>query len=81
MRVKKEEKIEFVDYGYVDGVYMSSEQAHHYHRMVEKCLNEMIDNHFVGKLGSESVKRYIEAQKKKIEDGKKIALKYENATK
>lgn len=81
MKYKKEEKIEFVDGGYVCGIYMTSEKAYHYYKMVERGLNQMIDNQFVGKLGSESVKRYIEAQKQKISDGKKIALKYENGIK
>ena len=81
MKHKKEEKIEFVDYGYVDGVYMSSEKAYHYYKMVERGTNQLIDNQFVGKMGSESVKRYIEAQQTKIKDGKKIAAKYENGIK
>jgi hypothetical protein len=81
MKGKKEEKIEFVDNGYVDGVLMSSEKAYHYYKMIERGLNIMIDNHFVGKMGTESVKRYIEAQQIKIKEGKKIAAKYENGIK
>lgn len=81
MKVKKEEKIEFVDHGFVDGVFMSSEKAHHYHKMVERSLNMLIDNQFVGKMGTESVKRYIEALRKKIDDGKRVAAKYENGIK
>lgn len=81
MKPKKEEKIEFLDYGYVDGVRMSSEMAHHYYKMVERGLNMMIDNQFVGKMGSEEVKRYVEAQQNKIKEGKKIAAKYENGIK
>lgn len=81
MKSKKEEKIEFVDYGFVDGVYMSSEKAHHYYKMVERGLNGMIDNQFVGKMGSESVKRYVDGLQVKIKDGKKIAAKYENGIK
>ena len=81
VKSRKEEKIEFVDYGYVNGVYMSSEKAYYYYKMVERGLNMMIDNHFVGKMGSESVKRYVEAQEQKIKEGKKIAAKYENGIK
>ena len=81
MKYKKEEKIEFVDYGYVCGVYMSSEKAYHYYKMVERGLNQLIDNQFVGKMGSEGIKRYVESQQEKIKEGKKIAAKYENGIK
>ena len=77
-RGEKIEKLEFVDSGYVDGVMMTSEKAHFYYKMVENHLNDLIDGKFANKLNYPNVKGYIEGLEKKIKDGKKVALKYEN---
>lgn len=72
------DKIEYVDEGRIDGVLMSSAKAYHFYKMVERGLSIYLANISPTMLEDISSRRYVEALESKIEQAKRVALKYEH---